>query len=360
MSLIADRLRALRANRGLTVRGLAMAVSAAGFRVSRSSVSQYERGTAVPAAYLAALSRALSVDAHWLLHGDDAPGCGAGPPVLEDALRRIVTLADDLRGQHGSPGAYFDTYLRIGPDLFGVLDGTGVIRSLSQGWTRVLGVPVEHLVGKSYAEFVHLDDRAPAEAVLRSVMGGLPPQSGESRVGCPGQAYRWVAWTAAGDGSFAFFLARDVTDARRSRALAETLQVAMETSADCVVVMDADGVLQYVNRAFVETTGYTSDEATGRTLAILQPSPDAPALPPPVLDTLRAGRPYRGIMVHRRKDGSLYYDSRTISPICGPDGTLTGLVSTGRAVPDEIARPLVQAGVLPTLPEGPPGNPSGR
>jgi len=349
--MIADRLRAVRTNRNLSVRAMSSRIEKCGLKVSASAVSQYENGTTVPAAYVAAVCRAFDIAPGWLLLGEEPGSSQEGVPLLEETLRRILTLADTAHERHGLAGKDLDTYLRIGPDLFAVLDAEGVVRQVSDGWRRILGCSPEEVVGRSYELFVHPDDRPGAARALRAVVGGAGPQSDESRVACPGQPNRTVTWTVAADGDTVFVLARDVSELKASRALADTLRAAVETSGDCVVVMDAEGAITYVNPSFCRTTGFGRAEVVGKTLALLDPGTDPPSLSPALWDSVRSGQVFRGILIHRRKDGTLFYDYRTISPIADAEGQIVGFVSTGRVLTPEVAGPLVRAGVLPPLPE---------
>ncbi|MDP2499043.1 MAG: helix-turn-helix domain-containing protein [Candidatus Palauibacterales bacterium] len=82
MEEIGDRLREVRSQRGLSLRVFASALrKRAGYEVTHSTVRKYENGQSAPATYLRAVARAFSVDAAWLLEGEES---GEGPEELRD------------------------------------------------------------------------------------------------------------------------------------------------------------------------------------------------------------------------------------------------------------------------------------
>ncbi len=118
------------------------------------------------------------------------------------------------------------------------------------------------------------------------------------------------------------------------------LETAVEQANDAVVVTEASlekpgPRILYVNPAFTGISGYTAEEAVGRTPRILQ-GPDTESW---ILDRLRHklehGRPFEGEAVNYRKDGRPYVNHWSISPIRDEDGTITHWVSIQRDVTDE-------------------------
>ncbi len=116
---------------------------------------------------------------------------------------------------------------------------------------------------------------------------------------------------------------QDVT-ARRSMEKALTLfSRVVEQTASTVVITDADGVIEYVNPRFVETTGYTAAEAIGRTPSLLKSGRTPPDEYRRLWQTISSGEIWRGEFLNRRKDGSLYWESAIISPVLDERGQVT-------------------------------------
>lgn len=107
---------------------------------------------------------------------------------------------------------------------------------------------------------------------------------------------------------------------------------AVEQSADGVMVTDSEGVIRYVNPGFVGTTGFTAEEALGQTPRILKSGKHGPEFYEQLWATILAGRPFKALVVNRRKTGELYSAQLSISPIRDKAGLLTHFVSVHRDV----------------------------
>jgi PAS domain S-box-containing protein len=101
---------------------------------------------------------------------------------------------------------------------------------------------------------------------------------------------------------------------------------ALETAADAMLITDADGVILWVNPAFTDATGYTSEESIGQTPRILKSGVQEDAFYRNFWETIRSGHTFRGEFVNRRKDGTIYYDEHTVTPVFAKDGSITHFV----------------------------------
>jgi PAS domain S-box-containing protein len=101
---------------------------------------------------------------------------------------------------------------------------------------------------------------------------------------------------------------------------------ALETAADAMLITDAGGTILWVNQAFVTMTGYTREEAIGKTPRILKSGKHDRAFYREFWDTIRSGQVWRGEFTNQRRDGTLCYDEHTVSPVRGDDGEITHFV----------------------------------
>ncbi|GEO80594.1 putative bifunctional diguanylate cyclase/phosphodiesterase [Pararhodospirillum oryzae] len=124
----------------------------------------------------------------------------------------------------------------------------------------------------------------------------------------------------------------DVSErARRESALLK-LSRAVEQSSASVIITDASGVIEYVNPAFSRISGYAAEEVLGQRPSVLKSGRVAPEVYRDLWETLRAGREWRGEFHNRRKNGSLYWEQATISPVKNEAGEITHYV----AVKDDV------------------------
>lgn len=90
---------------------------------------------------------------------------------------------------------------------------------------------------------------------------------------------------------------------------------AVEAAANAVVITDSKGTILWVNRAFTEITGYSAQEAVGQNPRILKSCEHSPDFYYQMWSTIQARHVWRGEIRNRKKDGSLYTEEMTITPV---------------------------------------------
>ena len=103
---------------------------------------------------------------------------------------------------------------------------------------------------------------------------------------------------------------------------------------------DTKGVITFVNRKFVEMSGYSKEEAVGQPHSLLR-HPDMPkAAFQEVWDTIQGGKEWTGIVKNLRKDGRYYWVYSHITPIV-VDGEVTGYTAARRPASEtEVAETI--------------------
>ncbi|HUA15906.1 MAG TPA: PAS domain S-box protein [Verrucomicrobiae bacterium] len=114
------------------------------------------------------------------------------------------------------------------------------------------------------------------------------------------------------------------------------LSLAVEQSADAIIVTDRSGIIEYVNPAFETLTGYTREEIRGKTPRILKSGEQDRETYQQMWGTILSGSVFRGILVNRKKSGELYYVEESISPVRDADGAITHFISNGRDLTDRL------------------------
>ncbi len=128
----------------------------------------------------------------------------------------------------------------------------------------------------------------------------------------------------------------DITERKRAEADLRRLTMAIEQAAETIVITDLDGTIQYVNPAFERTTGYSRAEAVGQNPRILASGQHDVSFYEEMWATLLRGEVWTGHFVNKRKDGTLYEEDATISPVRDASGTVTHYVAVKRDVTHEI------------------------
>ncbi len=105
------------------------------------------------------------------------------------------------------------------------------------------------------------------------------------------------------------------------------LAKALASAADPVFITDDTGHIVWVNAAFSERSGFSESEALGKTPSFLNSGKHAPPFYRELWQTILAGRVWRGEVVERRKDGSLYTADEVITPLRDDQGVVTHFVA---------------------------------
>lgn len=127
---------------------------------------------------------------------------------------------------------------------------------------------------------------------------------------------------------------QDITERKAIEDQLRKLSLAVEQSPDSVIITNLNGNIEYVNEAFVQTTGYLPEDVIGRNPRILQSGKTPVKTFETLWSELVRGRSWKGEFHNKRKDGSEYVDFAIITPIRQPDGHITHYV----AVQEDITR----------------------
>lgn len=123
------------------------------------------------------------------------------------------------------------------------------------------------------------------------------------------------------------------------------LSSALNATAEGIVITDDRGIMQWVNQAYTELTGYTFEEIVGKHTRILKSGKQEPEFYDQLWQTIRAGKVWYGELWNRRKDCSLFLEEQSITPVVGDDGKIRHYIAVKRDITErfEIQKKLQQA-----------------
>ena len=129
------------------------------------------------------------------------------------------------------------------------------------------------------------------------------------------------------------------------------LATAIEQAGEGVVITDADWLIQYVNPAMQKMSGYTRDELIGKTPRILKSGVQGEVFYEELWMTIKTGKIWSGRFTSRRKDGSVYHEEATISPVKDQSGRITNFVAVNRDITEhlELSQQLLQSQKMEAL-----------
>jgi len=129
----------------------------------------------------------------------------------------------------------------------------------------------------------------------------------------------------------------DITDAMLANEKLGQLTRAVEQSPAAIVITDTSGIIEYVNPRFSRITGYSYDEAVGQTPGILKSGKQSKTLYEEMWKTITAGGEWRGELLNRRKDGSLYWEFASISPLFDKENRINGYLAVKEDITERKA-----------------------
>lgn len=125
---------------------------------------------------------------------------------------------------------------------------------------------------------------------------------------------------------------RDITRRRKVEKDRIRLAMAVEQSDETIMITDLKGTIQYINPAFERTTGYTREDAVGRTPRFLSSGTHDEAFYRRIRETLEKGEAWTGRIVNRKKSGELFEEDATISPVRDQSGRTINYLAAKRDV----------------------------
>ncbi len=128
----------------------------------------------------------------------------------------------------------------------------------------------------------------------------------------------------------------DITQRKKAEEELKLLAAIIEQASEFIVITDNKGTIQYVNPSFCLVTGYGAEEVVGCNPSILKSGRHLPGYYKTLWDTISAGETWRGALVNKKKDGTLYDEEATITPIKNSDGDIINFVAVKRDVTREI------------------------
>jgi len=111
---------------------------------------------------------------------------------------------------------------------------------------------------------------------------------------------------------------------------------ALDTAANAVVITDVKGIILWVNPAFTALTGYAAEEVLGKTPRLLKSGRHDQEFYKHLWATILTGKTWRGNFTNRCKDGSLYHDEHTITPVRSREGTITHFIAIMNDVTERL------------------------
>lgn len=232
----------------------------------------------------------------------------------------------------------------------------GTLLFVNGAYARYFGKAPEDFVGVNFLVFLPEEERALIENSVAQLRPDSPINTCVYCVILPDDTERWTEWTDRGifdaKGNLVEIqsVGRDITDQKRAQEELARLARAIENSPVAVFITDTKMVIQYVNPAFTQLTGYSAEEAIGQKPNILKSGVMPKAFYQELFATLARGEVFKGRLVNRKKGSPVitkqdefifdpqryYWAEVVISPIYDAEGAHIGYLSIQQDVTAQV------------------------
>ncbi|NOQ45998.1 MAG: PAS domain S-box protein [Desulfobulbaceae bacterium] len=222
-----------------------------------------------------------------------------------------------------------------------VFGADGIISYVNQAVVDLIEESgAEKIIGGTILELVHTDFKEFIAERFQNLLSGKPNDIATIKVLTAKGMVKEVEINSTlfvfNEQTSFISILRDVTAERKAEEVQRRLVTAIEQVRESVVITNAREGIEYVNPAFSDITGYSREEALGKTLRVLRSGQHDPEFYQAMWETITEGNVWNGRIINRRKDGSLFTELATISPVRDVMGKITHFVAVKRDITHEV------------------------
>jgi len=255
-------------------------------------------------------------------------------PAVERELQDAAIRRERRQAEEALQAALYraQQYLDVAGVMMLALDQDARVTLINRKGVDILGCPAEAIIGKIWIdEFVPQRAREKVWDAFHRLMAGelALAEYEENPVLCPNGEERLLAFHNAllrdEEGQIIGTLSsgEDITERKQVEAELRLVSTALESVANGVVITNSHGAIIWVNPAVTWLTGYRREELIGQNPHIFNSGKQSPAYYREMWDTICDGKVWHGQLVNRRKDGTLYTEEMTITPVRANGGYIT-------------------------------------
>lgn len=266
--------------------------------------------------------------------------------LLGSSRERAVVLAHNMTKELRQTKSDLECTLNAIPDLLFELDSEGRYLSYHTKNITLLAAPTEQLIGKKITEVL---PRKAADICMEALHeAALNGMSSGQQIELPfGNEMRWFELSVAKREDSAFddphfvMISRDITDRKSASHQLSIAAIAFE-SQEAMFVTSADNLILRVNRAYSKITGYSAEQAVGKSPSILKSGRHDKHFYASMWHSINHNGSWSGEIWNRRKNGEQFPCQLNITAVKDASGVVTNYVATmiditfSKAASDEI------------------------
>ncbi|MFH2066159.1 MAG: response regulator [Pseudomonadota bacterium] len=253
---------------------------------------------------------------------------------LGEKIRAEATLINNL--------SFIQKLINIFPSPIFYKDAKGCYQGCNTAFEKYVGKSQEEIIGKTDRDIAPGDSEKQILSDGDGVIRNEDEQEQEASIQyADGTVHHMLVkkafYTDSADkpaGQFCIMV--DITGRKNAEKERLRLSTAIEQATESIVITDKDSIMQYVNPAVEKVTGYSREELIGKKPSILKSGRHPESFYQEMWQTLSEGRVWTGHLVNKRKDGSLYEEEASITPVKDNLGNISNYVAVKRDVTEEV------------------------
>lgn len=235
--------------------------------------------------------------------------------IITNTAEAIITAGE--KGQ-------IETFNPAAERIFGYSAADVIDRNLS------ILIPQEHWGG-------HQPNKAPSDSQPASCLNQAHESEGLRKDGTLFPIEVNISYMKIAGENKLVGIIRDITERRKAEATLRKLSSAVEQSPVSVVITDNNGIIEYVNPAFEQVSGYTIEEAMGNTPRVLKSGKHSAEFYETLWSTITSGKIWSGEIENKSKNGNTYWESVSIAPIFDASGNIVNFVGLKEEITERKA-----------------------
>ena len=217
-------------------------------------------------------------------------------------------------------------------DMIFIVDKNGEILYVNNFGSAQFGLKPEDMIGKKRSEFFDNTSSARQESRFQKIYKTKESVYIEDKTEFPDRILYLGTWLIpikdSSDHVVSIMgVSRDITERINHENELRKLSSAVEQSPVSVLISNLSGDIEYVNPTFTKVTGFTFDEVKGKNPRILSSGETPSAAYKELWETIKSGKTWQGEFHNKRKNGELFWEFASISPIKDKKGTTTNFIA---------------------------------
>ena len=243
---------------------------------------------------------------------------------------------------------HYHAIINIQTDLLYRYSLEGKVTFANKAFCQFFGIKFDEVLGRNRLDFIPPEVHKTILDLTNSLSAEQPILINENNnIDSQGKSH-WFHWTNqailndAGEIIEYQSVARDITERKEAERKLKLQSTALQAAANAIVITDAKGEIQWVNPAFTTLTGYFREEALGANHNILSSNQQDEVFYKNLWDTISSGKVWRNKIVNKRKNGELYTEEMTITPLLSDEGEINNFIAIKQDITQQDRMQLLQ------------------